>query len=247
MNALTAEEKAVYQWQMWLEEIGESGQEKLKNSAAMVSRCGGLGGPICYHLAAAGIGTLVLAHRGNLKPSDMNRQILMRYDGMGKPRMDSIRRRLLEFNPRLNIVAVPENVCDANVAGLVRQVDLVFDAAPLFQERFTMNGECVRQGKPMIEAAIFGMEGQVTTILPGTTPCLACLYPELPPHWQRQFPVLGAVPAMAASIAAVEGIKVLLGFGETLAGTLLYFDARTMHFQRIPIRRRPECPVCGTQ
>ncbi len=246
MIQLTPEEKAVYEWQMWIEEIGEAGQVKLKNSAALVSRCGGLGGPICYHLASAGIGTLALAHGGNVQPSDLNRQILMTHDSVGKSRMDSIRRRLLDYNPRLNIVAVPENITETNVAALVKQVDIVFDAAPLFQERFLMNGECVRQAKPMIEAAIFGMEGQVTTFLPGKTPCLACLYPETPPHWKRQFPVLGAVPAIAASVAAAEGIKVLLGFGETLAGTLLYFDARTMRFQRIPIRRRPDCPVCAT-
>lgn len=245
MPKLTPEERAVYEWQMWIDEIGEAGQERLKGSAALVSRCGGLGGPICYHLASAGVGTLILAHGGDVVPSDLNRQILMTHDWIGKPRMESIRRRLLEYNPRLRIVAVPENVTDANAAELVGQADIVFDCAPLFQERFALNRACVRQGKPMIEAAIFGMEGQVTTFLPGRSPCLACLYPEMPAQWKRQFPVLGAVPAVAASLAAVEGIKVLLGFGETLAGTLLYFDAREMQFQRIPLRRRPDCAVCG--
>jgi molybdopterin/thiamine biosynthesis adenylyltransferase len=103
----------------------------------------------------------------------------------------------------------------------------------------------VRQGKPLVEAAIYSLEGQVTTIIPGKTPCLACLYPEVPLNWKRQFPVIGAVPALAAAVAAMEGIKLVTGVGTTLAGTLLYYDTGGMTFQRIPIRRRPDCPVCG--
>ncbi len=137
------------------------------------------------------------------------------------------------------------SVTPENVDALVEKADLVFDCAPLFSERFAMNRACVEQGKPMVEAAMFDMEGQVTTIIPGETPCLACLYPEDPPRWKREFPVLGAVSSIAASIAAVEGIKVIAGFGETLAGTLLYYDSRNMTFQRIPAVRRPGCPVCG--
>ena len=87
--------------------------------------------------------------------------------------------------------------------------------------------------------------GQVTTIIPGVTPCLACLYPEKPSQWKRQFPVIGAVPALIGQIAALEGIKLLTGLGQPLAGVLLYCDTATMSFQKIPIRRRPDCPVCG--
>ncbi len=245
MSQLTDQERAVYEWQMWVPDFGEAGQEKLKASAALVSRCGGLGGPLCYSLAAAGIGKLVIAHGGNVKPSDLNRQILMTDDWLGKPRAESAARRLRELNPRLDVEAVPANVSEENAAGLVGKADVVFDCAPLFAERFLMNRECVRQGKPMVEAAMYGMEGQVTTIVPGKTPCLACLYPEDPPTWKRRFPVFGAVSALAGAIAAVEGIKLLAGFGETLAGTLLYYDTRQMSFERVPIARRPDCPVCG--
>jgi molybdopterin/thiamine biosynthesis adenylyltransferase len=97
----------------------------------------------------------------------------------------------------------------------------------------------------MVEAAVFSMQGQVTTIIPGRTPCLACLYPEDPPGWKRKFPVFGAVAALAGAIAAAEGIKLLAGIGEPLAGTLLYFDTLTMEFRRLNIPRRPECVVCG--
>jgi len=242
---LTAEERAVYEWQMWVPGIGQAGQERLKAASALVSRCGGLGGPLAYSLAAAGIGRLVIAHGGSLKPSDLNRQILMTHDWLGKPRAECAARRLRELNPRLAVEAVGENVSAENAARLVGAVDIVFDCAPLFAERFAMNRECVRQGKPLIEAAMFSLEGQVTTVIPGRTPCLACLYPEDPPGWKRQFPVLGAVPALAAQIAALEGIKIIVGLPPALAGQLLYFDAAGMSFQKIPVARRPDCPVCG--
>jgi len=245
MIGLTDEERAIYEWQMWVPGFGEAGQLKLKGASALVSRCGGLGGPLAYSLAAAGIGRLVIAHAGNVVPSDLNRQILMTHDWIGRPRVESIARRLAEFNPRMRVEAVPENVTDQNVAALVGKADIVFDCAPLFSERLALNRECVRQGKPMVEAAMYSLEGQVTTFLPGKTPCLACLYPEPPPHWKRQFPVIGAVSALAGAIAAAEGIKVLTGLGEPLAGILLYYDTAHMTFQRIPIARRPGCPVCG--
>jgi len=245
MARLSDEERATYEWQMWMPGFGEAGQEKLAASTALVSRCGGLGGPLAYSLAAAGVGKLVIAHGGNLKPSDLNRQITMTHDWLGKPRAESAARRLREMNPRLEVEAVAENITEANAAELVGKADVVFDCAPLFAERFLMNRECVRQGKPMVEAAMFSMEGQVTTIIPGQTPCLACLYPEDPPRWKREFPVFGSVSALAAAIAATEGIKLLAGFGESLAGVLLYYDTGNMTFQRIPIARRPGCPVCG--
>ncbi|MEX1223200.1 MAG: ThiF family adenylyltransferase, partial [Pirellulales bacterium] len=136
---LTPEERATYEWQMWVPEFGESGQRKLKQAAVLVSRVGGLGSVVAYELAAAGVGKIVLAHAGNVKPSDLNRQLLMTHDWLGKPRAESARRRLLELNPRLDVVAVPENISADNVEALVAEVDLVVDCAPLFEERYAMN------------------------------------------------------------------------------------------------------------
>jgi molybdopterin-synthase adenylyltransferase len=127
----------------------------------------------------------------------------------------------------------------------VSKVDIVFDAAPLFTERFLMNRECVRQGKPLVDCAMYSLEGQVMTVIPGETACLACLYPEDPPAWKREFPVFGAVSATAASIGAMEGIKIISGMGASLAGKLLYYDLGHMTFQVVPVARRPDCPVCG--
>ncbi|MFM1559136.1 MAG: HesA/MoeB/ThiF family protein [Roseibacillus sp.] len=242
---LTEEERAIYEWQIWVDGLGEAGQAKLKASSALISRVGGLGGPLAQSLAAAGIGKLVLAHAGNTKPSDLNRQILQTHDQLGKSRVESCRRRLLDLNPRLEVEVVAENVTEENVARLVGAADVVFDCAPLFRERLLLNRECVRLGKPLIEAAMFELEGQLTTIIPGQTPCLACLYPEIPPGWKREFPVIGAVSATVANLAALEGIKLIAGFGELLTGKLLIFDARTMAFRKIALKRNPDCPVCG--
>lgn len=243
--ALTEHERAVYEWQMWVEDFGESGQERLKSASVLISRAGGVGGLVAYQLAAAGVGKLVIAHAGNVKPSDLNRQLLMTHDWLGKPRIESIHSRLRELNPRLEIVGVGENISEANAEKLVRQVDLVVDCAPLFPERFAMNRQCVLQRKPMVECAMFEMDAQCTTIVPGHSPCLACLYPVAPPSWKRQFPVFGAVSGTIACIAAVEAIKVLANFGEPLIGRMLQCDLRSMLFRTLEIKRLPDCAICG--
>ena len=174
---LDREERATYGWQMDVPGFGEEGQEQLKAASVLVTRCGGLGGVVAYQLAAAGIGRLVLAHAGDVRPSDLNRQLLMTHDWIGRPRIESAARRLRELNPRLEVVGVPENAGEANAAELVAQADVVVDCAPLFEERFALNRAVVEQGKPMVECAVYELQGQVTTLRPGATPCLACLYP----------------------------------------------------------------------
>lgn len=244
---LNDEEKATYEWQIWVDDFRESGQEKLKGSSVLVSRVGGLGSVVAYELAAAGVGKLVLAHAGNVKPSDLNRQLLMTHDWLGKPRVESAERRLIDLNPRLEIVAVGENVSEENAESLVRQADLVVDCAPLFQERFAMNRQAVAQRKPIIECAMYDLEAQITTVIPGETPCLSCLFPEQPPEWRREFPVFGAVSGTVGCMAAMEAIKVLAGFGDPLTGSLLTFDLRDMQFARRQVKRNPNCAVCGNQ
>lgn len=241
---LNDEERATYEWQMWVPEFGEAGQEKLKGASVLVSRCGGLGSVVAYELAAAGIGKLVLAHGGNVKPSDLNRQLLMTHDWLGKPRVASAKKRLKELNPRLEIITYDENVNQNNAEKMVNQVDLIVDCAPLFDERFQMNLQAVTQNKPIIECAMYDLEAQITTIIPGLTPCLSCLYPEDPPVWKREFPVFGAVSGMIGCLAAMEAIKVLAGFGETLKGQMISCDLRNMTFRKLRISRNPNCPVC---
>lgn len=244
-NPLTQAERQQYEWQLWVDEFGEAGQEKLKSASVLVSRCGGLGSVVAYELAAAGVGRLVIAHAGNVKPSDLNRQLLMTHDWVGKPRIESATRRLRELNPHIEIVGIGENVSEKNAESLIRQVDAVVDCAPLFEERFAMNRHVVQQNKPLIECAMYDLEAQITTIQPGHTPCLNCLYPETPPHWKRQFPVFGAVSGTVGCLGAMEAIKVLAGVGEPLHNRLLSMDLRSMSFRTLTIRRNTECPTCS--
>ena len=158
--------------------------------------------------------------------------------------MDCAVKRLQDLNPRLKIEAVKENVNDGNVAGLVAEADLVVDCAPLFEERFPMNRESVRQGKPLVECAMFEMEAHITTFKPGQTGCLQCLYPEKPDYWQRRFPVFGAVSGMVGCLGAMEAIKVICGLGKPLYNRLLTCDLRGMTFKTVNLRANPDCLVC---
>lgn len=242
--SLSDRDRSFYEWQLDVPDFGEAGQCKLRQTTALVTRIGGLGGPIAFSLAAAGIGKLILAHGGDLEPSDLNRQILMRHDGIGKPRVEAAARTLKAFNPHVEVETVGSHVTESNASELVAGADIVFDAAPRFTERFWLNRACVSQGKPMIDAAMYSMEGQVIVIVPGETPCLACVYPEEPPHWQRRFPVIGAVSAMIGNLAVIEGIKLLTRLGKPSLNCMIHVDTVKMSLRRIRIVRRMDCPVC---
>lgn len=243
---LTDTDRALYEWQMWVPGVGEEGQRKLKGASVLISRVGGLGGLVALELAAAGVGKLILAHGGDLMLSDLNRQLLQTRAQVGRPRVESITQRLHDLNPDCEIVAVPENVSAANADGLVAQADIVVDAAPLFEERLALNAAAVRARKPMVECAMHTLEASVTTFLPGSTGCLACYVPEVPPTWTRQFPVFGAVSGTAACVGAMEVIKLITGIGEPLAGEMLCMDLGQMRFRRVKLPRLEGCTVCGT-
>ncbi len=243
---LSQRDREFYEWQLGVPGLGEAGQSKLRLTTALVSRIGGLGGPIAFSLAAAGIGKLILAHGGELEPGDLNRQILMRYEGLGALRVESAAATLRAFNPHIEVETFASHVTDDNVAEWVRKADIVFDAAPRFPERFRLNRACVAQGKPMVDAAMYNMEGQVMLVVPGVTPCLACVYPEEPVHWKRRFPVIGAVSALVGNLAVVEGIKLLTEVGTPCLHRILHLDTLKMRLRHIEIMRRTDCPVCQT-
>lgn len=238
-------EQEIYSWQTTVDGFGEEGQRRLKNASVMISRVGGLGGLVAYELAAAGIGRLILAHGGNLKPSDLNRQLLMKNKALGSSRIDCAIERLKELNPRLEIIGLAENVTESNISGLVSESDIVVDCAPLFEERYLMNREAFAQGKPIIECSMFEMEAHITSFKPGLTGCLQCLYPEKPDYWQRRFPVFGAVSGMVGCLGAMEVIKIIVELGEPLFGRLLTCDLKSMKFRQVRIRPVPDCPVCA--
>jgi molybdopterin/thiamine biosynthesis adenylyltransferase len=242
---LTDDDRATYLWQMAVAGFGEEGQRRLKNATVLVSRIGGVGGNVAQQLAAAGVGKLVLAHRGRLRPDDLNRQTLMHHAGLDTSRVEQAARRLREFNPRLEVQAVDENVALENVERLVTGVDAVASCAPLFRERLLLNRAAVKQGKPLVDAAMFELETQLLTVIPGRTACLACLYPTEPPGWQRDFPVFGAVAGAVGCLGAMEIIKVLTGLGQPLENQMLVGDLTDMTFRKVQICPDPKCRVCS--
>ena len=244
LPGLSDEERAIYEWQSWVAGFGEAGQRRLKAATVLVSRCGGVGGTLAHHLVAAGVGRLVIAHAGNLRLNDLNRQLLMSHAGVGQPRSNQAVERLRAFNPHVEIVPVAENINEANVDRLVGQVNLVASCAPLFQERLLLNRAAVSQRKPLVDCAMYELEAQLTTIVPGQGPCLACLYPQEPSAWKRRFPVFGAVAGTIASLGAIEAIKLLAGLGEPLIGKMLICDLAAMSFRKVQTRRDPLCPAC---
>jgi molybdopterin-synthase adenylyltransferase len=245
-ETLTAEERAIYEWQLGVTGFGDAGQLRLKNATVLVSRIGGVGGTVALLLAAAGVGRLILAHAGELRPDDLNRQLLMSHAGLGRSRVEQAANRLRAFNPHVDIVPINENTTEANVNRLVNSADLIASCAPRFQERLLLNRAAVAQQKPLIDCAMYEMEAQLTTVIPGRGPCLACLYPTEPSTWNRRFPVFGAVAGTVASLGAMEAIKVLAGIGEPLVGQMLICDFATMSFRKVPLRRNKACAVCGS-
>ncbi|MBI5379125.1 MAG: HesA/MoeB/ThiF family protein [Nitrospirae bacterium] len=245
MPDLTSMELERYRRQMILPGFGLEAQRRLKAATALVSGIGGVGGTAALYLAVAGIGRLVFAHYGNLTLSNMNRQILMTHDWIGKNRNECGKTTIQRINPDVEVETVSERVSEANADRLLEGVQVALDARPNFHERRALNAACVRRGVPMVEAAMNGMEGYLTTFIPGKTPCLHCLYPEDPEWEELGFPVLGAVSGSLGCLMAIEAMKLITGYGKVLTKRMLIFDAADMRFRSVTIRRDPACPVCG--
>ncbi len=221
-------------------------QQKLKNSTALIAGIGGLGGTAAVYLAVAGIGKMIFAHSGNLTLSNMNRQILMRDDWIGKSRVVQGMKSIENINPEVEVEIYDERTSDANIEKLLNGVHIALSARPTFHERRVLNAGCVKKNIPLVEAAMNGMEGYIFNILPGVTPCLNCLYPLDDPGWEELgFPVLGAVSGMLGCIMSIEAIKLLTGYGKPLLSQMLSFNTVDMDFRKLTIRKDPHCDVCG--
>lgn len=237
-------DRNIYAWQTTVPNFGEAGQEILRNSTALVSRVGGLGGPLAQSLAAAGFGKIILAHGGDLRHDDLNRQILMHTDGLDHPRAQQAADTITRFNPRIKTHPINSNINEKNAAELVSLVDIVFSCAPLFEERLLMNREAMAQNKLFVDAAMFNLEGQVLVTIPNKTTCLACLTPTPPEGWKRRFPVIGALSALIAQIATLEGIKLLTNMTPPQTNTLLHYSTALTELKKFNLTPDPNCPHC---
>lgn len=243
---LTEQELERYKRQLMLQGFTEAHQRKLKTSTALVAGVGGLGGTAALYLVAAGIGRLVLAHYGDLTPSNMNRQVLMRHDMIGTRRVAQAKTALNEFNPDVDVAVYNERTGSDNVSRLLKGADIALSARPNFSERRVLNNACVDEGIPLVEAAMNGMEGYLFNVIAGITPCLNCVYPDDDPLWEEYgFPVLGAVSGVLGCLMAIEAIKLLTGFGKPLMSHMLVFSTLDMEFRKLHIQRDKLCAVCG--
>lgn len=240
---LTATELERYSRQMMLPNFEEEAQRKLKSATVLVTGVGGLGGTAALYLTVAGIGKLILVRGGGLRLDDMNRQVLMTDDWVGNPRVFKAQETLLSINPEVEIEAVYDYVTAENVDELVQSCDIALDCAHNFAERNLLNEACVRWQKPMVEAAMSGMESYLTTIVPHETGCLSCLFPEKPDWDRRGFGVLGAVSGTLACLTALEAIKFLTGFASPLLSQLLTMDLGNLEFKKHRTFHDPNCPV----
>lgn len=226
--------------------LGEDGQKALKEATVMVAGIGGLGGTAALYLAAAGVGRLILAHEGNILAPDLNRQILMDSDHLGQERMSTAIARLQRLNPHVAIEGYNSKIEYNAARPWVRDADIVIDARYDFPERYALNRLCVDMNTPMVEAAMYGFEISLTTVIPGLTPCLECLYPDVQPQWEPfGFPVLGATSGIAGCLAALEAVKWITGVGTTYAGVMHRFSSLDFACYSVHITRNPNCACCG--
>jgi molybdopterin-synthase adenylyltransferase len=241
---LTDKELQRYDRQIMLPGFGHEGQEKLKKAKVFLAGAGGLGSPAAYYLAAAGIGTLVIADHDTVDLSNLNRQILHWEENIGKSKADSAARKLSSFNTSIKIQGISATIDAATVNELVGDADVIVDAMDNLPTRYLLNLTAQRKGIPFMHGAVYGFEGRAMTVLPGKSACLNCLYhgAEVP---KSKFPVIGATPGIIGCIQAAEVIKYIVGVGDLLTGRLLNFDGMSMKFNEFKINRDPDCEHCG--
>jgi adenylyltransferase/sulfurtransferase len=247
---LTNEEIARYSRHLILPEVGLEGQQKLKAAKVLCVGTGGLGAPLAYYLAAAGIGTLGLVDFDVVDESNLQRQIIHSTNDVGRPKIDSAAEKLKALNPHMNIVKHETMLTSANALEIIKDYDIVADGTDNFPTRYLVNDACVLSGnKPNAYASIFRFEGQASVFATEDGPCYRCLYPEPPPPGLvpscAEGGVLGILPGLLGVIQATEVIKLILGKGDPLTGRLLLVDSLGMKFRELKLRKNPDCPVCG--
>ncbi len=247
LTQLSNEDLERFKRQLTLNGYTKDHQIKLKNSTALIAGVGGVGGTTALYLAIAGIGRLKLVHSGVLTSSNLNRQILMTEDWIGKTRVDCAKAVLQRIASGVQVDIYNERMTPENSAGFVRDTDVAVSGRPNFPERCALNNACVQQGIPVIEGAMFDMDAYLFSIKPGITPCFHCLFKDADSRWQELgFPVLGALSGTLGCMMAVEAIKVITGYGKPLLSKMLLFNLANMDFNTISISRDPDCPVCGS-
>ena len=234
-----------YRRNILLEGFGEEGQEKLRQGKVLVIGAGGLGSPVLFYLAAAGVGTLGIVDFDIVDITNLQRQILHQTADLGRQKAISAKEKLEALNPEITIKSYVEKLTTENAASLINEYDFVIECCDNYEAKFLVNDACVAQGKPYSHGAILAMQGEVMTYVSGHA-CYRCVFGN-PPEEGRvptaaQAGVLGSIAGIAGSIQASEAIKYLTGIGELLTDRILIFDGKSMIFNSLKVKKRNSCP-----
>lgn len=230
-----------YKRQMEIPGWDISTQERLKNSTVFVAGAGGLGSPVLYYLAAAGIGHIKVCDRDKIELSNLNRQILYKTSDTGMFKAETASERAADLNDSVRVTFF-NSEAGMQMYNEIRDCDIIVDCLDNFSSRHILNRISLETGIPMMHAGVSEYYAQMTFLQPGVTPCLACFIPEeinITPGG-----ITGAMAGIAGSMQALEVIKYLTGSGDILKNRLLHIDGRSMEITSIAIRKNPECKVC---
>jgi molybdopterin/thiamine biosynthesis adenylyltransferase/rhodanese-related sulfurtransferase len=252
LRTLSAAEQERYARHLTIPEVGAEGQARLLSKKVALVGAGGLGSPLAYYLAAAGVGTLGLIDNDRLERSNLQRQILHADDRVGELKIASAAKTISAFNPDITLNLHELRLSEANAVEVLSSYDLVIDGSDNIATRYAVSNASTRLGIPMIYGAIFRFEGQVSAFWPsGPTggACYRCLFPEPPPSALTpscaEAGVLGVLPGVIGTIMAAEALKILLGIGTPLTGRLLTYNALDSAFRELEIEADPDCAWCG--
>jgi molybdopterin/thiamine biosynthesis adenylyltransferase len=247
---MTDDQLLRYSRHILLPELGVEGQQKLLDASALVIGAGGLGSPAALYLAAAGVGTIVLADGDDVDLTNLQRQILHATSSVGRPKVESGREGLARINPEVKVVPVRQRLENGALDALVAQSSIVLDCSDNFATRHAVNRACVRHRKPLVSGAGVRFDGQVGVfdLRNEGGPCYHCLFPEDAELEETRCAVMGVfapLTGIIGTVQAAEALKLLAGVGETLNGRLMILDALAMTWRTIKLARDPACPVCA--
>ncbi|MCG3116797.1 MAG: molybdopterin-synthase adenylyltransferase MoeB [Candidatus Manganitrophus sp. SA1] len=247
--AFTEEQLVRYSRHIILTEVGGKGQKKIGQAKVLIVGAGGLGSPIALYLAAAGVGTIGLIDADVVDLSNLQRQIIHHTSDIGRPKVLSAQEKMVAINSDVKVVPYQENLDADNALKIFNDFDYVIDGTDNFPAKFLINDAAHFAKRPLIHGGILRFEGQLFTILPGTSACYRCIFPEPPPAGLiptcQEAGVLGALAGLIGTLQGTEVLKLILGIGKPLTDRILKYDALRTQFREIPIRRNPNCPLCG--
>jgi len=253
---LNSEELERYARHIVMREVGGPGQAKLKAARVLVIGAGGLGAPALMYLAAAGVGTVGIIDDDHVSLSNLQRQVIHATSDVGRAKTESARERIAEINPHVAVRTHDERFAAANALALLADYDVVADGSDNFATRYLVSDACYLAKKTLVTGALGVFDASLTTIrahdrnaLGALNPTYRCLFPEPPPAGTvptcAEAGVLGALAGVLGSMMALEVIRDIVGFGDSLVGRLLMIDARAMRFETLSYARDPANPLNG--